>query len=76
MIIENPVAFRENIQKKLNKLIRKKIYSLNLEKGIYNWAIAAAKKKNIVRIFNNHMDYTYSYILNIYQFNNKYKNKN
>jgi len=71
MIIENPVAFRENIQKKLNKLIRKKIYSLNLEKGIYNWAIAAAKKKNIVRKWTNpcfvilYMDHVKSIYLNL-----------
>ena len=53
MIIANPVAFRGNIQKKFNKLIRKKNYSLNLEKGIYNWAIAAAKKRHIVRKWTN-----------------------
>ena len=53
MIITNPVAFRGHVQKKFNKLIRKKNYSLNLEKGIYNWAIAAAKKRNIIRKWTN-----------------------
>jgi len=53
MIITNPLVFRGNVQKKFNKLIRKKNYSLNLEKGIYNWAIAAAKKRNIIRKWTN-----------------------
>ena len=49
MIIADPDNFRENIRTKLNKLIRKKNFSLNLEKGIYNWTIIEAKKRNIVR---------------------------
>jgi DNA-directed RNA polymerase subunit M/transcription elongation factor TFIIS len=53
MNITEPEKFRENIRNKFNKLIRKKNYSLNLEKGIYNWAIAAAKKRSIVRKWTN-----------------------
>ena len=53
MIIADPDNFRENIRTKLNKLIRKKNFSLNLEKGIYNWTIIEAKKRNIVRKWTN-----------------------
>ena len=32
----DPIQFRENIRKRLNKIIRKKKITENLEKGIYN----------------------------------------
>ena len=51
--ISNPTIFRENIRAKFNKLIRKKKFSLNLEKGIYNWTIMEAKKKKIIRKWSN-----------------------
>ena len=53
MIIDNPDTFRENIVGKLNKLIRKKKFSLNVEKGIYNWSIQEAKIKNVIRKWSN-----------------------
>ena len=53
MKISNPTSFRENIRAKLNKIIRKKKISLNLEKGIFNFAIQTAKQKNIVRKWDN-----------------------
>jgi len=53
MKISNPTSFRENIRGKLNKIIRKKKISLNLEKGIFNYAIQTAKQKNIVRKWDN-----------------------
>ena len=49
MNIQNPNVFRENIRKRFNKIVKKKSISLNLEKGIYNYAIKMAKQKNIVR---------------------------
>ncbi len=53
MNISKPDDFRKNVINKLNKIIRKKKISLNLEKGIYNFAIKAAKQKNIIRNWNN-----------------------
>ena len=53
MKISNPTVFRQNVRAKLNKIIRKKKISLNLEKGIFNYAIQTAKQKNIVRKWDN-----------------------
>lgn len=53
MNIQNPNVFRENIRKRFNKIVKKKSISLNLEKGIYNYAIKMAKQKNIVRKWEN-----------------------
>ena len=49
MQINNPSEFRANITKNLNKHIKNKKSSLNLEKGIFNYAIKTAKEKNVVR---------------------------
>ena len=51
--VKDPVKFRENIRKKLNKLIKKKKITENLEKGIYNYAIKIAKDKKVVRKWEN-----------------------
>lgn len=51
--INDPVSFRANIIKKLNKLIRKKAITINLEKGIYNYTIQASKDRNVVRKWDN-----------------------
>ncbi|MHA2342516.1 MAG: hypothetical protein ACXADW_11615 [Candidatus Hodarchaeales archaeon] len=53
MKISNPASFRENVRGKINKIVRKKKVSLNLEKGIFNYAIQTAKHKNIVRKWDN-----------------------
>ena len=53
MIIENPKEYRANIVSKLNVLIKKKKSSVNLETGIYNWAILEAKNKNVIRKWSN-----------------------
>ena len=53
MNISKPNDFRKNVRNKLNKIIRKKKISLNLEKGIYNFTIKTAKQKNIIRNWNN-----------------------
>ena len=53
MQINNPEQFRENIRKKINKIVRKKKSSINVEKGIYNWTIIEAKRINIVRKWTN-----------------------
>lgn len=53
MIIENPTEFRSNIVCNLDIIIKKNKYSVNLEKGIYNWAIEEAKNKNVIRKWSN-----------------------
>lgn len=72
MKIKNPVLFRENMQKKLYTLIRRKNCALNLEKGIYNFAIREAKKKKIVRKWDN----PYFSILYLDKFRSIYLNLN
>ena len=53
MKIANPEIFRVNVTKKLNNVIKRKKLSLNLEKGIFNYAIQTAKLRNIVRKWDN-----------------------
>ena len=53
MKIANPDTFRTNVKKKLNKIIRRKKLSLNLEKGIFNYTIQTARLRNVVRKWDN-----------------------
>jgi len=53
MKIVNADIFRTNVRKKLNKIIRKKKLSLNLEKGIFNYTIQTARLRNVVRKWDN-----------------------
>ena len=53
MKIANADTFRSNVQKKLNKIIRRKKLSLNLEKGIFNYTIQTARLRNVVRKWDN-----------------------
>ena len=57
---EKIVSFRKNIVQNIEKLIGKK-YALRIEKGVYNYTVVTAKKKNIVRKWEN------KYFLNIYK---------
>ena len=52
MSINDANLFRSNIVKKIANIIGKK-YSVNIEKGIYNHAVKIAKKKKIVRKWEN-----------------------
>lgn len=54
MKINNPQAFRQNVLQKLDNLIGDKTVSLNLERGIYNYAIRKAKECQVVRKWDNH----------------------
>ena len=71
MIIQNPVEFRGKLVKKFNKIIKRKNISATLEKAIYNWSIQHAKKKMIVRKWDNqpfvqiYLDHVHSIYLNI-----------
>jgi transcription elongation factor S-II len=53
MKIQDVVTFRQNIRNKLNLLIENEEKSINLEKGIFNSSIQEAKKKKIVRKWDN-----------------------
>ena len=53
MEIHDPAVFRSGVRAKLNKLIRKRKMSADLERGIYNYAIKEARARNIVRKWDN-----------------------
>lgn len=53
MSIENPKEFRDNIIENISKIINNNVTALNIEKGIYNYAVTISKKKNIVRKWDN-----------------------
>ena len=53
MEVTDPTTFRKDITKQLNKLIKKKKISLNLEIGIYNYTVSFAKDKNVVKKWSN-----------------------
>tara|TARA_B100000963_G_scaffold362057_1_gene402886 strand:+ start:9657 stop:10160 length:504 start_codon:yes stop_codon:yes gene_type:complete len=52
MSINDPKLFRGNIVKKIENIIGKK-HSINIEKGIFNHVVKIAKKKKIVRKWEN-----------------------
>jgi transcription elongation factor S-II len=51
--IENPETFRQNIRSKLYDIIGEEYKSINLEKGIYNYAIKEANQHKIIKKWNN-----------------------
>ena len=51
--IENPNTFRENIDNEILKIIPKEKYAKNVERGVYNFSIMEAEKKNIVKKWDN-----------------------
>ena len=51
--ITEPVVFRENIRKKLNEILNNDVQSINLEKGIYNFAIKEANQRKIIKKWEN-----------------------
>ena len=49
-VVHNPTAFRNNVKSQLTKLFDGfKIHGINLEKGIYNYTIQEAVRKNLVK---------------------------
>tara|TARA_B100001094_G_C17790842_1_gene604311 strand:+ start:111 stop:620 length:510 start_codon:yes stop_codon:yes gene_type:complete len=52
-IITNSEEFRENIVKKFENIIKNDSKSINLEKGIYNYAIKEANNKKIIKKWDN-----------------------
>lgn len=51
--ISNPDAFRKNVHTKLTKLIEDDIIALNLEKGVFNYALREANHKKILKKWTN-----------------------
>jgi|TARA_B110000261_G_scaffold144810_1_gene167726 DNA-directed RNA polymerase subunit M/transcription elongation factor TFIIS len=52
-IIKEPTIFRSNIATHLDLIIKNEQISENLEKGIYNYSLETAEKKNIIKKWNN-----------------------
>jgi transcription elongation factor S-II len=53
MKISDPIPLRENIRKKLNGILNNEVHSINLEKGIYNFAIKEATQRKIIKKWEN-----------------------
>ena len=51
--ITNPTAFRQNVISEYSKVLTKKHYAGNLEKGVFNWSIQQADIKNVVKKWEN-----------------------
>lgn len=58
--IKNPEKFRENVSNNLYKILNNTNMAVNLEKGIYNYCIRLATKKNIIKKWDN------SYFVTLY----------
>ena len=52
-IITNPENFRANIRKKIDEKLNNEKSSLNLEKGIFNYALKEADNRKIVKKWDN-----------------------
>ena len=48
-IIKNPDTFRQNVRTQLNAKLQDEKHSLNLEKGIFNYALKEADNRKIVK---------------------------
>ena len=55
MNIENPDKFRKKLCSKLNKYVKNKKKSINLEKGIFNYSIKESKIRKVIRKWDNQM---------------------
>jgi transcription elongation factor S-II len=51
--IENPEKFRSNIRMKLNEILQNDKNCINLEKGIFNYALNEAKNRKVVKKWDN-----------------------
>jgi len=51
--ITNPDQFRINVRSKLDKILQNENYALNLEKGIYNYALKEATNRKVVKKWDN-----------------------
>jgi transcription elongation factor S-II len=51
--IENSETFRSNIRKKLDEVIKNDKHSINLEKGIFNYALKEADQRKVIKKWDN-----------------------
>lgn len=51
--VENPEKFRSNIRLKLDEILHNEKNSINLEKGIFNFALSEAKNRKVVKKWDN-----------------------
>jgi transcription elongation factor S-II len=51
--ISNPDEFRKNVSEKLNVILKHTKTSVNMEKGIYNYAVKEASTKKVVKKWDN-----------------------
>jgi DNA-directed RNA polymerase subunit M/transcription elongation factor TFIIS len=51
--IENSESFRSNIRAKINEKLNNEKHSINLEKGIFNYALKEADQRKIVKKWDN-----------------------
>ena len=51
--LDNPETFRKNIRAKLQELLESEKKSINLEKGIYNYALKEANNLKVVKKWDN-----------------------
>jgi DNA-directed RNA polymerase subunit M/transcription elongation factor TFIIS len=51
--IENPDLFRSNIRKKLDEILNNENNALNLEKGIFNYALKEADQRKVIKKWDN-----------------------
>lgn len=51
--VENPQEFRSNIRKELFKIFNEERICENVERGVYNYCIQQASKRNIVKKWDN-----------------------
>ena len=51
--IENSEQFRSNIRAKINEKLNNEKHSINLEKGIFNYALKEADQRKIVKKWDN-----------------------
>ena len=54
-VLKDPKIFRENIVKKFKDITTDEKISLNLEKGIFNYAIQTANKKDLIKKWSNEL---------------------
>jgi DNA-directed RNA polymerase subunit M/transcription elongation factor TFIIS len=51
--ITNPEIFRKNVSKKINEILEDDKQSINLEKGVFNYAIKEAGSRKIIKKWEN-----------------------
>lgn len=51
--ITNPISFRQNVATKLETVLQDEKSAINLEKGIYNYAIKEASNRKIIKKWEN-----------------------